>query len=73
MKKDDTKQGTLLKEASKITLLDELSAIIGKEDLGFDEKSLPDKKWLINIIYSLEPNNALFKKPKDNSVMKVTQ
>ena len=72
MNKNEIKQGTLLKQASKIALLDELSSIVGKEDLGFDEKTLPNKIWMINVIHSLEPANSLFKKPNDNSTMKVT-
>ena len=45
----------MFKEATKLSLFYELSAIIGKEDLGFDEKSLPEKMCMINVIHSLEP------------------
>ena len=37
LEKKHTKQGTLLKQASKLALLDELTLILGREDLGFDE------------------------------------
>ena len=73
-KKKEITPGTLLKKASKLPLLDELSSIIGKDDLDFDDKCMPNKLWMINVIKCLEPNNALFKKLSNpSSTMQVTQ
>ena len=30
-------------------------------DLGFDEDTLADKQWLINVLKSLAPNHQFFK------------
>ncbi|KAM3147139.1 hypothetical protein pb186bvf_000855 [Paramecium bursaria] len=70
--KDDVNQGTLLKHATKISLLDEISKLV-KVDMAIDEKNMPDKRWLINILFSIKSDHTLFRKPFEDSQMLVTK
>ena len=36
---------------------------LSKIPLGFTENHLPDKEWFINVIYTLDPGNEIFKIP----------
>ena len=50
----------------KIILFNELKDYLEKNNLkplGFDINKLPDKKWLIDVLNTLNPNNAIFKNP----------
>ena len=58
---DNVEQGVLERKASKIHLYFELRRILGEGvDLGFEETSLPDKKWLKNVLFTLDPENTVF-------------
>ncbi|KAM3133777.1 hypothetical protein pb186bvf_014186 [Paramecium bursaria] len=70
--KKETQQGTLLKPSTKANLLDEISLLV-KSDMAINEKNMPDKTWLINVLFFLNPNHSLFKKPFDDAEMQVTK
>jgi len=60
----------------KIALFNELSKIIIEKEmlpLGFKATKLPDKKWLIDVLNTLDPNNKLFRKPQSNIYRKVSE
>ena len=49
----------------KILLYTALKEILGKSTnlpLGFDEECLPDKHWLITVLYTLNPNHDLLRR-----------
>ena len=41
-------------------LFDELIKLKKDFELGFDPHHFPDKRWMINAIYNLDPKNSLF-------------
>ena len=51
---------------SKIDYFAELSKI--SNNIGFDLDSLPDKKWLKNVFFSLNPDHDFFKKQPANTI-----
>ncbi|CAD8172180.1 unnamed protein product [Paramecium pentaurelia] len=53
------RQGQVLKKISKLRLCIELDGFCWKKqfNLGLSEDRLPDKKWLLNLLYSFNPEN----------------
>ena len=37
--------------------------------MAINEKNMPDKTWLINVLFTLNPNHSLFKKPFEDAEM----
>jgi len=50
----------LMGKAKKIELFNAINEQV-EADLGFDEDTLADKQWLINVLKSLAPNHQFFK------------
>ncbi|CAD8188429.1 unnamed protein product [Paramecium pentaurelia] len=57
------KIGQILKKVPKLKLFQELDMKLqGKKiNIGFTIDKLPDKKWLINVLHTLDQNNEVFK------------
>ena len=68
IKRDDIRLGLLKQTKSKAELFDILKKLVTdnfKMELGFDEETLPEKEWLINVIHSLDKANIIFRAPED--------
>ena len=54
----------MYKKASRLTIYDELLKIASaqKINLGFDSSRMPNKKWMVNVLYSLDEKNPIFSK-----------
>ena len=52
--------GKLFMKAKKAELSTYLSELIGDKPTGFTDDSLPAKEWLVDCIYSLDPNHPIF-------------
>ncbi|CAD8169671.1 unnamed protein product [Paramecium pentaurelia] len=64
----------LIKEATKIDLYRELHQLVGKEiDLGLTSQKLPDREWLINVLYFVSPNHSYFKQLTTNQLKGISQ
>jgi len=62
IKKDNLKFGTLRKKVFIPELIGLLEAKVDKP-LGFTEDRVPDKEWLVHVLYSVDSQNAVFKAP----------
>lgn len=60
IKRENLKQAFLFKKASKIYLFEQLNFII--DNLGFNSDKIPDKQWLLDILYTLSPKHEIFMK-----------
>ncbi|CAD8133741.1 unnamed protein product [Paramecium pentaurelia] len=62
IEKDQVKIGQLFKKVSKIKLFYELEAICLKKNInfGFTILKLPDKKWLTNVLFTLNEQSPIF-------------
>lgn len=56
--------GFVLVKASKIDLYGMLQTHLIGKDLGFKITQLPDREWLESVLFSLDPNHKIFKKPE---------
>lgn len=63
IEREKIKIGILRKKAPKTELIVNLQNQTNKP-LGFSEDNPPNKSWLINCLYSLNPNHALFALPE---------
>ena len=52
----------LMRKAKKVEIFNLINAE-ADGDLGFDEDSLPDKPWLINVLKALLPKHEYFSHP----------
>ncbi|CAD8176141.1 unnamed protein product [Paramecium pentaurelia] len=69
----DIKIAYLIKQAKKIDLYRELHQLVGQEiDLDFTSKMLPDREWLINVLYFVFPNHSYFKQLTTNQLKGLT-
>lgn len=48
--------------ASCYALIAEIQKKTDKQ-MGFTESNLPDKNWLVNVLYTLDPKNQIFTSP----------
>ena len=65
IKKESVKEPEIdLKDCSKGQLIKILETLAQKE-LGFEKGREPKKEWLKKIIYSLDPNNEIFRRSED--------
>jgi len=55
--------GTIKQKKTKAELFDILSIVSKDTKLGFTDKNPPDKAWLLNVIHTLDRDNAIFKTP----------
>lgn len=62
IKRSEVKKGILFKKVSKKYLFEQITLIV--ENFGFSNEKIPDKEWLIDILFTLEPNNEIFTKTK---------
>ena len=53
-------KGKLAKGATKLVIHEQLMKLNKEKGTGFVENNLPTKKWLVDCLYSLDPNNHLF-------------
>ena len=60
IKRVDLKKGILFKKISKKYLFEELNVVIPK--LGFTSEKLPEKSWMVDLLYTVDPNNNVFSK-----------
>ncbi|CAD8080422.1 unnamed protein product [Paramecium primaurelia] len=73
-KQADIKIAYLIRNATKIDLYRELSQILGQEqDLGFTSEKLPNREWLINVLYIISPNHRYFYEPSQNLLTGMSQ
>ncbi len=56
----DIKIGRCKGKQTKIRLLELLEEELGEETTGLDEEHLPDKPWMMNILYTLDPQHDVF-------------
>ncbi|CAD8131000.1 unnamed protein product [Paramecium sonneborni] len=62
------KIGQIFKKVSKIKLFYELEKLCQEKNvlLGISPEKLPDKKWLTNVLFTLNENNEVFKPFQDS-------
>ena len=63
IKRNDLKKGILFKKVSKKFLFEELNDKIPK--LGFTSEKLPDKQWMVDILFTVDPKNNVFSKGRN--------
>ena len=64
LKRSEMKEGFATKRLVKEELLELLEKVLqenGKLPTGLKNNQLPNKEWLINCIFTIDPNNSLFK------------
>ncbi len=62
---DEVRMRPCPKPPQKQVLIDKLMDIADDKDLNItwiDEKHLPDKKWLVDVLATLDPEDEIFKK-----------
>ena len=62
IKRNEIKQGILFKNITKTQLLQALNSKI--DNLGFDTQKIPEKQWMINVLFTVNPNHEIFEKTK---------
>lgn len=65
IKRSDIKIPYFTKKILKSDLFEALKAKLPGKDLGFDQFSLPDKEWRLNVLYTIDPQNTIFLKATD--------
>ncbi|CAD8199969.1 unnamed protein product [Paramecium octaurelia] len=61
MKISDVKIGQLIQKASSQKLLEGLEQLNIGKPWGFDQDHHPDNQWMVNVLFTLNPNHKLFK------------
>jgi len=56
----DVKIGRCKEKKSKIALLEYLEEDLNPETVGMDEEHLPEKSWLSNTLFTINPNHDAF-------------
>jgi hypothetical protein len=65
IQKTDIRVGHIFKYVSKVDLYFELKNTTAKE-LGFDLNSLPNKSWILDVLFTLNPNHPFFFPPQSS-------
>ena len=61
----DIKIGFCIEKVSKIDLVEYLEEEVKPKTLGLKEDYLPEKQWLVNILYTENSDHKVFKYIKD--------
>ena len=64
IKRSELKKGFLFKKISKKELFETLNLVI--PNLGFSNEKIPEKEWLIDVFFTIQPENDIFKKMKQD-------
>ena len=54
-------------------LLEEIGKLSGGKDLGFDLYNMPDKEYLLNILFSLKKDHPLFTIKEESSKLSLDE
>lgn len=60
IQRDKVKKSVLFKKVTKIQVFEQLNFKV--KDLGFTSEKLPDKQWMLDILYTVDPDNILLNK-----------
>ena len=63
IKRENVKKGVTFKRISKKELFFRINLLI--KNFGFTNEKIPEKDWLIDILYTIDPNNEVFSKSKN--------
>ena len=72
IKRVEVKKGVLFKKVSKKYIFEQINLTI--KNFGFPNEKIPEKEWLIDILFTIDQNNEIFKKNKpeiEDPVVKV--
>jgi hypothetical protein len=64
IKRTDVKIGIARIPIQRTEIYDALKVCAPNTDFGFDEKTLPNREWLLNILFTIKPDHAIFRPPK---------
>ena len=60
IKRSELKKGVLFKKITKKALFEELNVVIPQ--LGFTSEKLPDKEFMLDLLFTKDPKNDIFSK-----------
>jgi hypothetical protein len=60
IQRSELKKGVLFRKVSKKYLFEELNRVI--QNLGFTSEKLPDKEWMVDLLFTVDPKNNIFLK-----------
>jgi len=72
IKRVEVKKVVLFKKVSKKYIFEQINLTI--KNFGFPNEKIPEKEWLIDILFTIDQNNEIFKKNKpeiEDPVVKV--
>ncbi|CAD8199050.1 unnamed protein product [Paramecium octaurelia] len=61
IKISDVKIGQLIQKASSQKLLESLEQLNIGKPWGFNQDHHPDNQWMVNVLFTLNPNHKLFR------------
>jgi len=64
IKRANVKKGFIFKKISKKELFEIVNLQV--PHLGFSNEKIPEKDWLIDILYTIHPNHEIFEKAKND-------